>query len=104
MNDFKFNEQLYKAVDFLSKKEFQDFQIPNDFPYDGFGKQTLDIMASNVLAKATYLDTPLSFAHMDPPTPWITWIIALWNARLNQNLLHKELSPFATKAEEKVIE
>jgi len=37
------------------------------------------------------------YAHMDPPTPWITWAIGLWNARLNQNLLHTATSPFATE-------
>lgn len=41
---------------------------------------------------------------MDPPTPWITWAMALWNARLNQNLLHRTTSPFATEAEKMVID
>jgi len=41
---------------------------------------------------------------MDLLTPWISWVMAFWNARLNQNILHKELSPFAIEAEEKVIE
>jgi glutamate/tyrosine decarboxylase-like PLP-dependent enzyme len=36
---------------------------------------------------------------MDPPTPWITWATALWNASLNQNMLHETTSPFATQAE-----
>jgi hypothetical protein len=41
--------------------------------------------------------SPTSLAHMDPPTPWITWAMALWNASLNQNLLHEMTSPFATQ-------
>ena len=40
---------------------------------------------------------------MDPPTPWITWATALWNARLNQNLLHPATAPFAIAAEKKVV-
>ena len=46
-----------------------------------------------VLGGAQRLDTPLSFAHMDPPTPWLTWAMTLWNARLNQNLLHPAAAP-----------
>ena len=38
-----------------------------------------------------------------PPTPWITWATSLWNARLNQNLLHAETSPFAGRAEAAVV-
>ena len=41
---------------------------------------------------------------MDPLTPWISWVMTFWNPRLNQNLLHNELSLFTTEAEEKVIE
>jgi glutamate/tyrosine decarboxylase-like PLP-dependent enzyme len=104
MDEFKFSENLYKGVDFLKKKNFKNIEIPSFFPDEGFGEDTVEMMASNVLGKATYLDGPFSFAHMDPPTPWITWMVQMWNARLNQNLLHKELSPFATEAEELVIE
>ncbi len=104
MNDFKFNENLYKAVDFITKEKFEKVILPQELPKKGLGDNTLNIMASKVLGEATYLDSPLVFAHMDPPTPWIAWAMALWNARLNQNLLHKELSPFATQAEESVID
>ena len=61
-------------------------------------------MAPYVLGEAAYLDAPNALAHMDPPTPWITWAMTLWNARLNQNLLHPATSPFATQAEKLVIE
>lgn len=40
---------------------------------------------------------------MDPPTPWVTWAIALWNASLNQNLLHPATAPVARGIEEQVI-
>jgi hypothetical protein len=50
------------------------------------------------------LDAGEAMAHMDPPTPWITWAVALWNARLNQNLLHPATAPFAREAEACVVE
>ncbi len=40
---------------------------------------------------------------MDPPTPWLTWALTLWNASLNQNLLHPMTAPFAHDAERLVI-
>jgi L-2,4-diaminobutyrate decarboxylase len=40
---------------------------------------------------------------MDPPTPWITWAMALWNAALNQNLLHPDLSPVAGDIEDRLM-
>ena len=40
---------------------------------------------------------------MDPPTPWITWAATLWNARLNQNLLHPATAPVARMVEELVV-
>ena len=38
-----------------------------------------------------------------PPTPWLTWATTLWNARLNQNLLHPATAPVARKIEERVV-
>jgi L-2,4-diaminobutyrate decarboxylase len=49
------------------------------------------------------LDAPTAFAYMDPPTPWLTWAMALWNSSLNQNLLHPATAPVARHIEEKVI-
>jgi L-2,4-diaminobutyrate decarboxylase len=42
-------------------------------------------------------------AHMDPPTPKIAAQIAGLNAAYNQNLLHPDLSPLATKIEERIV-
>jgi L-2,4-diaminobutyrate decarboxylase len=41
---------------------------------------------------------------MDPPTPWITWATTLWNASLNQNLLHPATSPAARDIEQRVVQ
>ena len=79
--------------------------IPEDFPENGFGeKKTIECLAPIAIGKATKLDDPLAFAHMDPPTPWITWIMSLWNASLNQNLLHPAISPVARGFEAKAID
>jgi L-2,4-diaminobutyrate decarboxylase len=44
-----------------------------------------------------------AMAHMDPPTPKIAAQIVGLNAAYNQNLLHPDLSPLATKIEERAI-
>ena len=62
---------------------------------------TLDQLAPLVLGQAARLGSPVAFAHKDPPTPWITWATTLWNASLNQNLLHPATAPVARELEEK---
>ncbi len=42
-------------------------------------------------------------AHMDPPTPWMTWAAVQWAAVLNQNLLHPDTAPVARDVERVVI-
>ena len=74
-------------------------------PETGMGSlATLDQLAPLVLGQAARLGSPVAFAHKDPPTPWITWATTLWNASLNQNLLHPATAPIARALEEKVIE
>ncbi len=74
-------------------------------PDSGIGElEALDLLAPHVLGRAAYLDRSDVLAHMDPPTPWITWATALWNARLNQNLLHPATAPFAIEAEKLIID
>jgi L-2,4-diaminobutyrate decarboxylase len=74
-------------------------------PETGVGSlATLDQLAPLVLGQAAHLGAPVAFAHKDPPTPWVTWATTLWNASLNQNLLHPATAPVARQLEEKVIE
>lgn len=78
--------------------------LPSTLPAQGVGEiDALDKLAPHVFGKSAHLNSFSSLAHMDPPTPWITWATALWNASLNQNLLHEATSPFATEAEKLVI-
>lgn len=95
---------LETAIDLLREVPSEREVLPERFPELGLGEiETLELLAPHILGRAARLDDPQSFAHMDPPTPWITWVTSLWNARLNQNLLHHETGPFALEAEERVI-
>lgn len=96
---------LEHALELLRAKPGASQALPDALPERGIGEvEALESLAPHVFGQAAYLDSPLTLAHMDPPTPWITWATALWNARLNQNLLHEATSPFATQAEQRVID
>jgi glutamate/tyrosine decarboxylase-like PLP-dependent enzyme len=96
---------LEHAVDLLRQAPETHENLPDNFPGCGIGEfETLDLLAPHVLGRAARLDKSIALAHMDPPTPWITWATALWNARLNQNLLHPATAPFAIEAEKKVLD
>ena len=96
---------LEHAIDLLRQVPKLQENLPDGFPNLGIGElETLDLLAPYVLGRAARLDNPKALAHMDPPTPWITWATTLWNARLNQNLLHPATAPFAIEAEKKVID
>ncbi len=96
---------LEHAVELLRKTLNAQEKLPDEFPNLGFGEiESLDLLAPHVLGGAARLDSANALAHMDPPTPWITWATTLWNARLNQNLLHPDTAPFAIEAEKKVID
>jgi L-2,4-diaminobutyrate decarboxylase len=102
-------DALFEAVRLLSDQPFRDpalafAALPEDLPDVGRGeRELLSDIAALVLGGAHRLDAPLSFAHMDPPTPWLTWAMALWNARLNQNLLHPSTAPVARIIEERTV-
>lgn len=103
------NDALLEAVRLLVEHTpgapaFAFDDLPAYLPEAGAGeRELLPDLAALVLGGAHRLDSELSFAHMDPPTPWLTWAMALWNARLNQNLLHPETAPIARKIEELTI-
>ncbi|MEO0406262.1 MAG: pyridoxal-dependent decarboxylase [Cyanobacteria bacterium P01_A01_bin.135] len=101
---FSPNPGLNRAVELLQQPSATRVALPKTCPEQGIGEtQALEQLAPYVLGDAAPLDSPEAIAHMDPPTPWITWATAMWNARLNQNLLHPSTAPFATQAEERVL-
>ena len=86
-----------------SKNSTDEWCFEN-LPEFGIGeRRTIETLAPIVFNGATHLGAAHAFAHMDPPTPWITWITTLWNASLNQNLLHPDVSPKAAMFERHVI-
>jgi len=96
--------RIESAIGLIRDNLLEADELPLMLPEAGLGEVlTLDLLAPHVIGKAAHLDAPHAFANMDPPTPWITWVIALWNARLNQNLLHPSTAPFAKDAERRVI-
>ena len=104
-NSFLPDTGLEYAIDLLRQESKVQENLPDGFPKLGIGElETLDLLAPHVLGRAARLDSSSALAHMDPPTPWITWATTLWNARLNQNLLHPATAPFAIEAERTVIE
>jgi glutamate/tyrosine decarboxylase-like PLP-dependent enzyme len=101
---FSTSTGLHRALELLHSHSGDAIDLPRSLPESGFGEiRTLDLLSGHVLGRAASLGASTSMAHMDPPTPWITWAMALWNASLNQNMLHEMTSPFATQAEAVVV-
>lgn len=103
------NDALLEVLRLLSEQAAIDpavafAMLPANLPNTGAGeRELLTDLAILVLGGAHRLDDPLSFAHMDPPTPWLTWAMTLWNARLNQNLLHPATAPVARMIEARTV-
>lgn len=78
--------------------------VPTALPDTGIGDEQALALVGNVICEhSARLGDPHALAHMDPPTPQIAADLVGLNASVNQNLLHPDLSPFATKAECRVI-
>lgn len=107
--DFEFNgEGLARALSLLNGADAisdRTGDLAGLLPEKGVApQQVLELLAPHVVGRAARLGDPLSMAHMDPPTPWITWAMSTWNAALNQNLLHPSTSPAAREIEERTVE
>lgn len=97
-------QNLIYSLEFLFDNAKSDFLIPNVFPKKGVGEvKSIEKLAPLLLKQGAKLGDDTSLAHMDPPTPWMSWVATLYNASLNQNMLHEETAPFAKKAEDIVI-
>ena len=100
------SEGLHQAIDLMSR-DFSNAECPDlpiKLPQFGMGSMAaLNSLAPSILGGAARLGEATSFAHMDPPTPWIAWAMTLWNASLNQNLLHPATAPVARQMEQRVV-
>jgi L-2,4-diaminobutyrate decarboxylase len=82
-----------------------DLSLPSKLIAEGLGEhEALARLAPSVLEQTAQLHHPGYFAHMDPPTPSITWAAALWQVASNQNLLHPDAAPSARQLERRVVE
>ncbi len=79
--------------------------LPGDFPVDGLGEEAaFALLEAAVRTRSADLGAADALAHMDPPPPAIAARLAGLNAAHNQNLLHPDLSPFATAAERRAVD
>lgn len=79
--------------------------LPRTLPRSGIGEAAaLEQLGDALLNGAAQLHHPGFLAHMDPPTPWVTWITSLWTSALNQNLLHDDTGAAARAVERRVME
>lgn len=82
-----------------------DLTLPAALPTDGMGEAAaFDLLSSVMRERSANLGALDALAHMDPATPEIAVRLVGLNAALNQNLLHPDLSPFASRAEACVVE
>jgi len=96
------------AVDVLDEigrpREPSDLSsLPLALPDEGFGERAALDALRPALRGGRRLGDPGFLAHMDPPTPPVTWVARLWSAAMNQNLLHQDTAPLARELEERVV-
>ncbi len=82
-----------------------EIKLPKNIPVEGTGEAAaFHRISDQVMQHSAHLGAPDAFAHMDPwPDTLAAELVGL-NAKHNQNMLHPDLSPFASIAEAKVIE
>lgn len=92
---------LHRAVELLvDQPGTRSWPLGEELPEHGIGAlEALEALAAPVLGHSRDLGAPGFFAHMDPPTPWITWALSMWTASRNQNLLHPDTAPSARAME-----
>ena len=79
--------------------------LPATLPRSGLQPETaLGLVTPYLRGGGRNLGDPGFLAHMDPPTPWISWVAALVGASSNQNLLHPDTAPAARRLEATVID
>ena len=73
-------------------------------PDTGLGQaEAATLTADFTLNSAQRFQSPGWFAHMDPPTPWVTWITQAFTAAMNQNLLHPDTGEIGRLMDAKVV-
>ena len=79
--------------------------LPQEFPSRGLGEDAaFELLGVPAMAEAADLGAPDALAHMDPPSSAVAARMAHLVAQANQNMLHPATSPFATQAEQMVLD
>ena len=68
------SDGLHQAVELMSRdfSNEEGLALPLELPQVGMGSTAaLNSLAPSILGGAARLGQATSFAHMDPPTPWI---------------------------------
>lgn len=79
-------------------------ELPDQLPTRGTGEDEAFARLERIVReRSAMLGDPSALAHMDPAPAGIAARLVALNASMNQNLLHPDLSPFATEAERAVI-
>lgn len=78
--------------------------LPQSLPCTGLGDDAaFELLGLPAMQRAIDLGAPDVLAHMDPPSAPIAARMAFLVAQANQNMLHPATSPFATEAEQIVL-
>lgn len=78
--------------------------LPASIPDKGIGEDAAFELVGGLVRKlSAQLGESDALAHMDPAPSDVAARLVGLNAEVNQNLLHPDLSPFATEAERRVI-
>lgn len=78
--------------------------LNDKIPVQGIGDAAaFELVSAWVRERSAQLGRPDAFAHMDPAPSGVAARLAGLSAEFNQNLLHPDLSPFATEAERLVV-
>ncbi len=79
--------------------------LEKNWPIVGWGEtKAQNFFEVAITERSAALGSHVFFAHMDPPTPSIASHLVGLNAEHNQNLLHPDLSPFASLVEHRLME
>lgn len=66
--------------------------LPDELPAEGIGpEEALRWAIETGVTNAARLDHPGYLAHLDPPTPWPTWVAAAWAGPLRLTRRHRHL-------------
>ncbi|MCP5084611.1 MAG: aspartate aminotransferase family protein [Alphaproteobacteria bacterium] len=110
MNDGQPTESdLKKALNYLlewcAKQHFDNTSTQlNVLPDTGLGQAEAARLTANLsLNRAQSFHSAGWFAHMDPPTPWVTWTTQAFTAAMNQNLLHPDTGEIGRQVEADVV-